>query len=106
MNIGDILKAVSSHVAYTNKPYFEILGEGINLNPVGFMDYILGLGLPLEDRDRAFNGNSKYEFSVLAKYQETHPHIVKQYFEDTPEVRLEWETVDSIIKLLRRDERI
>lgn len=102
MNVDDIINCVAFQVDVYDKPYFEILGDAINLTPWGFIDYLINLGVDVDERNLTNKGRARYEYSQLRKCNSTHPHIVKQYFEDTPEVRSEWETVDSIIKLLRR----
>lgn len=102
MNVDDIINCVKFHVGDYDKPYFEILGNGINLTPWGFITYAMVFKIPLREEYPDSVGLARYEYHALISAQKTHPHIVKQYFEDAPEVRLEWETVDSIIKLLRR----
>lgn len=101
MNVDDIINCVKFHVKDYDKPYFEILGHAINLSPIGFIEYARLNKVPLKENHISSMGQSRYEYYVFTSVQKTYPHIVEQYFEDTPEVRLEWETVDSIIKLLR-----
>jgi hypothetical protein len=104
MNIDDIINCVKFHVRDYDKPYFEILGDAINLTPWGFIEYASYHKVPLKEVYTASIGKSKYEYQALVETWGTHLRIVWGYFESHQNESREWELLDSIIKLLRRDD--